>query len=242
MFAPLPPTDQVVAAYDRIAKVDVQSLTDEQLEAELRAVGEIEARAYAHACRVRAEFAKRETWVDAGAMSPAAYVAACDRTPTAKVKAQFKFATALEQLPAVLVALEAGAITPWHAELLVKIDSPRTHQALVSEQVTLVRWAMTETWRGFCRRVFEWIDLVDPDGPEPSVERRHASAKRDLDGTVRVAASLTRVGGEIFLTEFKRLERLEYLDDVAEARARLGRDPNHDELRRTTPSAATTPW
>lgn len=234
MFAPLPPTDQIAAGYERVAGVDVDSLTDEQLESELRAVNEIESMAFAHACRVRAAFAKRGVWADAGALSPAAYVAACDRTPTARVKAQFKTAVGLEALPAVLVALEAAAITQWHAELLLKVDNPRTHDALVADQVTLVRWAMTETWRDFCRKVFAWVDQVDPDGPEPTVEKRGASATRDLDGTVRVTASLSRVGGEIFLSEFKRLERLEYQADVEEARKRLGREPNHDELPRTT--------
>lgn len=233
MFAPLPPTDSIVAAYDRVASVDVQSLTDEQLEAELWALGEIEAKAFAHACRIRAESARRGTWADAGALSPAAYVAASDRTPTAKVKAQFATATRLGELPAVLVALEAGAITPWHAELLLRVDTPRTHDALVADQVELVRWAMTDTWRDVCRKVFAWVDRVDPDGPEPTVERRRAAATRDLDGSVRLTASLTRTGGEVLLAELRRLERLEFDADVAEARARLGREPNHDELPRT---------
>lgn len=92
---------------------------------------------------------------------------------------------------------------------------------------------MTETWRDFTRKVFAWLDQVDPDGPEPSVEKRDAKLTRDLDGTARLTASLTRVGAEIALTEHRRLERLLYDEDVAEARSRLGREPNHDELRRT---------
>lgn len=56
---------------------------------------------------------------------------------------------------------------------------------------------MTETWRDFTRKVFAWLDQVDPDGPEPSVEKRDAKLTRDLDGTARLTASLTRVGAEI---------------------------------------------
>jgi Domain of unknown function (DUF222) len=233
MFAPLSPLQQVSAGYDRAAEVDLGTLTASELEAEVRTTALVEAQAYAHAAKVRDEFRRRGTWAESGALSAAAFVSASLRAPTARVKRQFFDAERLAALPAVLVALEAGAITPWHAELLLKVDNVRTHEALVANQVELVRWAMAERWRDFCRKVFAWLDEVDPDGPEPSVEKRDATVSRGLDGTAAVKALLTRVGAEIWIKEFRRLEREEFLADAAAARKERGRDPNHDELPRT---------
>jgi hypothetical protein len=233
MFAPQTPMEQIAAGYDRAVEIDLRALTPDELEAELRAVVATEAQAYAHAVRVRAEFAQRGPWPESGALSAGAHVAACTRAPSRRTNRQFSDAARLAELPAVLVALDAGAIGQWHAELLLKIDNPRTHDALVADQVQLVRWAMAETWREFTRKVFAWVEEVDPDGPEPSVEKRDAKIGRDLDGTARLTATLTRVGAEIAITEHKRLEKLLHHEDLAEARCRLGREPNHDELRRT---------
>ena len=233
MFAPSSPMEQVVAGYRRAAERDLATLSPGELEAELRAVCEVESQAFAHAARVRAEFDQRGPWVASGALSAASYAAACLRAPAAKVKHQFKDARRLAALPAVLVALDAGVIGPWHAELLLTIDNPRTHDALVEQQVTLVRWAMAERWRDFCRKVRQWVDEVDPDGPEPSVEKRDVTIGRGLDGAGTITGTLTRICAEISIGEHRRLERLEYLDDLAEARSRLGREPNFDELRRT---------
>src|SRR5690606_27854645 len=142
MFVPPRPSQQIAAAFQRASEGDLAAPGGDELEADLRAFGAIGPTAYAHGARLRAELAGRDPPAGTGAPSPAAYVAACDRTPVAKVKRQFATAGALAPLPAVLVALEAGAITRWHAELLLRVDTPRTHDALVAEQVTLVRWAM----------------------------------------------------------------------------------------------------
>jgi len=123
----------------------------------------------------------------------------------------------------VAVAWGAGRIDDAHVRRILAVDNPRTHEALVASQVAITRWAIDLPWRPFVRRLQDWVDEHDPDGPEPDHRRhRRFHCSRTVHDTWRLDGWLDPVAGTIFARELDRLERQLFLDDQREASERLG--------------------
>jgi hypothetical protein len=135
----------------------------------------------------------------------------------------------------VAAAWEAGRIGTAHVQRIIKADNERVHEQLVADQVEITRWAMHSDWGPFCRRLREWLDEHDLEGPEPGGRsRRRFHCSKTLNDSFALEGWLDSIGGSILAKELDRLVAKLYEDDLAEARQRLGvADPVPFQLCRT---------
>jgi hypothetical protein len=95
--------------------------------------------------------------------------------------------------------------------------------------------AKEERFDQFCLHLQQWVAENDPDGgyrDRPESRRFHAS--KTLGGSWALDGWLDPVSGTTFFGAFERIEGQLFEADWAEARERLGRDPEGvHELRRT---------
>ncbi|HET9558960.1 MAG TPA: DUF222 domain-containing protein, partial [Actinomycetota bacterium] len=225
---------ELLAVLDRAREVDVAGAGDGELEAALVAVGELRQRVAALEVVVAGEWDARRVWAGHGARTPASWLAHRHRVPREACGRVPRWGRRLGSLPAVAAAWSAGRIHEAHVQRILGVDSARTHEALVADQVAVTRWAMDLPWRPFLRRLQDWLDAHDPDGPEPDPRAgRRLDCSKTVADTWRLDGWLDPVAGSIVATELQRLERELFLADQAEAADRLGRDPLAHEFART---------
>ena len=228
--------DEVHDGFDRVAgeDLDVDGFDDAELDAVVLDLAALRSRLDSLEARVLTKWDARRSWVRHGAKSPAAWLAAMRRVPVSACRRGPRVARKLRHLPAVLAALEAGRIESAHVDRILAADTPRTHDRLVVDQVEITRWAMELPWRGFLRRLQDWLDEADPDGPEPddAFHRRFHCSQTTGDAW-RLDGWLDPVAGTILAGELDRLERQLFEADWAQAKARLGFDPLLADLART---------
>ena len=143
----------------------------------------------------------------------------------------------LKHLDEVHGALAAGEITLDAAELILSLDDPDRHDALVEDQKLLVGHATELPYPDLVPVVRAWKDLHDPDQADKDAgkrdEERSVHASSTIGGQVRLDGWLTPVGGAVWLAEMERLEQKLFEADWAEARDRLGDDATASDLLRT---------
>jgi hypothetical protein len=223
------------AVLDRAREVDLGAATDDELDAALVDLGRLRDRVAALEATVAGEWDARKLWARNGARSAGSWLAHQHRVPQAASGRVPRWGRRLRHLPAVAAAWSAGRITDAHVQRITRADTPRVHAQLLADQVEIVRWAMELPWRPFVRRLQDWLDTHDPDGPEPDPrDGRHLSCSRTVDDTWRLDGWLDPVAGTVFARELDRLERLEFLADQRDATERLGRVPLANELARTS--------
>lgn len=222
------------AVLDRAAALDLAGVSDGGLDAAVVALGVLRDRAAAVEAAVAGEWDARKVWARHGARSPGVWIAHQRKAPTVACARAPRWGRKLRALPAVAAAWTAGAVTDAHVQRILGVDTPRTHTALVADQVQIVRWAMTLGWRPFLRRLQDWLDTADPDGPQPDDRAgRRVNLTRTIDDTWRLDGWLDAISGTIVAGELARLERLLFLADHHEAAERLGRDPLPHEFTRS---------
>ena len=226
--------DDLHEGLDRAGDVEFECFDEVELDAAVQDLAAVRARLDGFEARVLAAWDARRSWAHQGARSPAAWLASVRRVPVSGCRRAPRVARKLVHLPAVAAALEAGRIESAHVDRILAADTPRTHAALVADQVEITRWAMEYAWLGFVRRLQDWLAEVDPDGPEPGgADRRRFHCSRTFGDGFALDGWLDPLRGSIFSGELERLERLGFEADWAQAKARLGRDPLPHELART---------
>jgi hypothetical protein len=228
--------DELDAGLDRAHQVDPTGLDDDELEAVLARGRARRAREDALEAKLLAEWDQRKLWAHHGARTPAAYIATSHRLPIESCRRPVRVARSLRPLPTVAGALAQGKIESPHVQRILGVDNARTHDALVADQERLTGWAATLPWRIFCRRLQDWLDEHDPDGPQPDgIETRRFSCSKTLADCWALDGWLDPVNGSIVARELDRLERFLFEADWKSARDRLGREPLLHELERTPP-------
>jgi hypothetical protein len=133
-----------------------------------------------------------------------------------------------------MAALRAGTIGSLHVQRIVSADTPRTHETLVAAEAEVVGWGQSESWRQFCRKLAEWVEDNDADGPHRDRgERRRFHFSQSFQDGWNADGWFDPITGTIIHTELARLEQHLFDTDWGEAKARLGRDPLPGELART---------
>jgi len=114
----------------------------------------------------------------------------------------------------------------------------RSNETLFAKaEAELLHDAATRRFDQFARQVDYFRQVADADGVEDEAvnayEQRNLHVSRTFEDTVRVDGSLDPIGGTIYKNELDRLEHQLFLEDWAEARARLGEAATAKDLRRT---------
>ena len=131
----------------------------------------------------------------------------------------------------------AGRFGTAQVRLVGHLLAPRARDGLAEAEGFLATQAVERTFREHEQVVAYLAQHLDPDGCEASAKERRA--RRDvwlvptLDGSCAGKLDLDPIAGAIVAGELERLATLLHEADVAEAKARLGREPGRLELSRT---------
>lgn len=184
-----------------------------------------------------AAFDAAQGWAADGAKSPSSWLATRCRIPRREAGRRVGLGRALRQLPACHRAWSDGDITAAHVDVLAGLRRGGCGDAFDRDEALLVDHARRLRFDHFARSAVYWRQLADPDGVEAAAETRRA--RRDVtlaasfQGMWLGTITLDPISGSVVSEELGRLEQDLYERDWADARLRLGRDPQAGELART---------
>jgi hypothetical protein len=233
MFAQAELLDEVDACVDRVNDTDLLDADPTAVKAAVLDLQRLKSKLAALEAKLCRRFETDGEWAKVGALTPGAFVAAECRVPSSSLRRSFALGRQLTELPGLQLAMEAGAVQLQHRDKLLAVDGPRVHERFVADHVEMVRWAIALPWDEFCDRLAQWLAEADPDGPDPGYERRRFALDEGYDGTFTPAGCVDAIGGQIAKGELRRLERILFEEDWAEAKERLGCEPLVGDLRRS---------
>jgi hypothetical protein len=184
-----------------------------------------------------ADFDQWGEWALDGAKTTTAWIDTVCHLPKNEARAQLRRGKALAELPVAAEAWAVGDIGAAQVDVLVRVKSPVTEEALARDEPLLVGYARTLKYAPFCAAVDYWEQLADPDGTDAA-----AQARRDRRDVYLVPSPNGYVGsmnfdfieGAIVAKELERLGTELFEADWEQAKEELGRDPRPHELARTT--------
>ena len=174
-----------------------------------------------------------------GARSAAVWLSLRARLSRRRASSLLRCGSVAASLPEFASAWSAGAVSGDHLGVLSPhLACPRTRDRLEADEGLLCDLASSLSFAEFSRALAYWAAHADPGGSSEAAEarrcRRDVSLVPSFAGTFYGRMVLDPVSGEIVVAELDRLEAELFDDDVAEARERLGRDPEiPSELSRT---------
>jgi hypothetical protein len=206
-------------AIDAVADVDVDTLTDSQLDEFVIALQRARHRLVGATTGALARWDGVGVWLSDGSRSAATRLARDAATSTSTAHVELRRARNMREMSATAAALTEGRLSPDHVDLLGRADQPHRHDLFTRDEQVLVDQCAELRYSQAVRAVDYWIQRADAEcdegsAPDPSpASRLHASTT--LDGTVRLDGSLDRIDGAIVTGELSRLERGQYLADQA---------------------------
>jgi hypothetical protein len=226
--------DHVVESIDRLISFDPDSFSDSEflilLERQRERLECVLARAVE--C-----FAKSRRWRDDEAESPAAWLSHRCQLSIGEARAQLRRARSLEDLPVAAEAYASGIIGTAQFDALARVQKLSPTEEFARVEASLVQEARAGSVAQLTRHLDYWIGLCDQAAAEKAdqrrKDRRRASFHPNADGMVQGRMTFDPVSGVIVTSEHRRLEKLLFEADWAEAKARLGREPTINELART---------
>ena len=199
-----------------------------------------------HRCRARldalttaatASFEAAGEWAFDGAITASAWLSRECRLPRAQARREVRRGRGLCHLPLFAAAWEKGEITASHLDAVLSVRRAATEEALGRDEALLLDQARTLSFEPFTRALAYWEQLADPDGTEDSAEegrnRRDVYLAQSFQRMWLGKMTLDPVSGAIVADELTRIEQGLFEADWAEAKDRLGREPNLLDLGRT---------
>jgi hypothetical protein len=246
--------DELRGALDRLEAFDARVLS---VGDTMVGLWQLAARVEALVCRQAAAFARYGEWADVGAKNAAAWLTVETRCDPTVARARVRRGRALGRMDLVSAAFAAGLIGVEHVDRLARACTPRTALVFHRDEAMLVDWAATMPSDVFVTALAEWLYRADADREEQLAERqcrrRRVHLSQSFEDTWYLNGVLDPISGQIVNDVLSRIERELFAADWADAKTRLGRRPNVDELARSTPQrradalvematrAATTP-
>ena len=150
-------------------------------------------RVTAFEAKVLARFDESGAWAGEGAYNAANWLSSHTGTTAAEGRSRVRLAKVLTQMPVAAEAFAAGDITDTHVRMLGACVGRRTRELFSEHEASLVDHARQLRADDFAIAVRKWLDLADPDGPEPADEDDTLFMSRTLDGRLKGKFDL---GGE----------------------------------------------
>jgi hypothetical protein len=226
---------EVAERLTALGRLDLTAAGDGEVRDSIAVVEAVRAQVESVAARLVGELDTRRLWADDGAQGAAVWLRTGARVERRRASRLVRLARKLRAMPVTAMAFAAGDISPEVVQALIALDNPRTADALRRDEADLVAVAKAERFDRFCLHLQAWVAENDPDGgyrDRPESRRFHAS--KTLGGSWALDGWLDPISGTTFFGAFERIERQLFDADWADARQRLGRDPEGiHELART---------
>jgi hypothetical protein len=187
--------------------------------------------------RLARRFEFSGTWRENGDKNAKSWLARRTRRSKNDEERLIQMGQNLAVWPNLAAAFDAGEIHVGHVEKLAELgDSSRYGEKYQLTEDLLLENARTMHWAEFCRYIREWKLRADEDGAERDAatdeKARYFRIAPGLRGTGLVDGELTATQRETVTNALERIEDELFQADWGEAKERLGRDPQHQELGR----------
>src|SRR3954451_10189540 len=226
------------AAIDALHAIDLDALSDEDLNEVVLGLQERCSRLAAAQARLLARWDARMVWAGDGSKAAGARLARDTETGKRTAYGLLRRARQLTSMPVVADAFAAGDLNADQVDLLVRVNLPRRRELFARDEQLLVRECRAQEDEPAVRRLLGvWAQAADDAVGFNPVERERDSRSfrcvRTLDGTIDLTGTLDRVEGTVVTDEHARIEQDMFLADWTEARDRYGKDCRADKLGRT---------
>jgi hypothetical protein len=143
----------------------------------------------------------------------------------------------LATMPLIAAAGCNGLLSSSRVDALVGANRPEVAAAFARDEALLLAMATDLRFDDFRRALRYWAEQANEDDAKDRARKKHESRRahcsRTFDGTVDLQALFDAVGGEVFMTELRRIEQELFDEEWAEAKAIHGDDVRVEHLRRT---------
>lgn len=185
-----------------------------------------------------AEWDARKLWASDDSKSAAGRLARETGLSNADAKHLVNRARRLISMPACARAFAQGSLSSSRVDLLVRVNRREVRKLFERDEEMLLANVSSLSFSDASRAVQYWSQCADEAGAEDRgqrlLEHRSASTARSFEGSVDLRALFDPLNGEIFVSEFERLERELFESDWAEARKVHGEDLRHEHLARSS--------
>jgi Domain of unknown function (DUF222) len=211
--------DQLNETIDRAAGLDVDALTDTELDELTVGLQRVRHRLAALNASALARWDGRGVWQSDGSRSAATRLARDGGVSLTTAHIELRRARALVDMPATAAAVGAGRVSMDHVDLLGRADQTHRHDLFLRDEELLVDQCATRRHAQAVRAVEYWTQLADTatgeNTPPPAERVSGLHPSTTLHGTVRLDGTLNRIDGTIVSGELNRLEREQHLADQA---------------------------
>jgi hypothetical protein len=228
-----------------LSTLDLDTLSDAELDEAVIELQRQRARLGAVAARVLARWDRRRVWAADQSRSAASRLARDTKTSVDTAKVELRRARQLQSMPATQAALTNGDLSLDHVDLLGRANQPSRSAVFADHESTLVAECAKSRFPQAKRVVDYSCQRADAETVESDAQRQreaaHLSASPTLDGEVVVNGVLDPVGGTIVVNELSRLERKLYLADRREGVVRTAAQRRAAALVEMAQRSATVP-
>jgi hypothetical protein len=200
---------------EAVAAVDLDTLTDGELDDELVALVRLRHRLDGTIARRAARWEASGVWRSDGSRAPWARLSRTASLSARSAKQVLRHGRAAASMPAATEAWAAGHIGADHVELLASAAGgrgdlySRDETLLVSQCQELTFGQALKVVRYWCQRADAELDRDGPPPPKPSTVRLHTES----DGRISGDFELDPVGGATVSEALRRIERDLYRQD-----------------------------
>lgn len=224
-------------ALRRLADVDLDTLSGEELSGHVIAMQRLRGRLEAADAHTISRWHAEQTWRVDGAKTPAAWLSWKLHLPIGEARRRVRHARVCRDHPAIARAWAGGKIDRAHISTLLGVRTARTASAFEADHEELLEVACTRGFVEFKRRCDLWEMTVDPDGAEQGADADRAAREVHLNqsfgGMWFGKLTLDPISGDIVAGTLSAIEQELFDTEWAELKARLGRDPLATDLDRT---------
>jgi Domain of unknown function (DUF222)/HNH endonuclease len=226
--------DAMTATIDQLRASGPEAFAD---AGSIEALQRLHARLESFVTESVAAFDAAGNWETDGARNAASWLVFRCQLPRGEARRQIRRGRALRHLPITAEAWARGSINGADVDVMGSLRTETTEEVLARDERMLVDQAEGLRYDQFARAAAYWRQLADPDGADEDGERRRA--RRDVylvnsfEGMWFGKMNLDPIAGSIVSAELERIEGLLFEADWADARRRLGREPQVTDLART---------
>jgi hypothetical protein len=239
------PLEELQAAIDGIAGLDVDTLTDAELHDAVVGIGTLSTRLEAQWCRLIARWDANQVWADDGSKAAAARLARETHMRHGDCDRLVRRGRDLAAMPATEAAYRAGEINSRHVDLVASCNREWRNNTFADSEEVLVNLCRTPFYGVAYRGIEYWKQCADLDAANRDADTLHKcrrlSASVTFKGSVAIDGMLDPVGGEMFKTELDRLCEQLRLEDLRDGVERTPQQRRADALVEMAMRSATAP-
>src|SRR5262245_7867461 len=164
--------EQLNEAIDALLTLDLDSLTDPELDAAVVELQKQRARLGVVAARLVGRWDRRRVWAGDQSCSAAARLARDTKTSISSARVELRRARRLPSMPATEAAVVAGELSLDHVELLGRANRPWRNLVFADHEQTLVTECAKLRYAQAKQAVDYWCQRADTETAEADADRQ----------------------------------------------------------------------